>query len=151
MPWTINFFSSHFLCPYMYNMNQWRDSVCCCLVAKSCPTLCDPMDYSQPDSSVHGDSPGKNTVGCHAFLQRIFPTQGLNPLLSHYRWNTWVLNHLSHQGSPWILKWVTYLFSRGSFWPRDQTGISGIAGRFFTNWATREARIFTWTHVYTHT
>ena len=24
------------------------------LVTKSCPTLCDPMDYSPPDSSVHG-------------------------------------------------------------------------------------------------
>ena len=28
------------------------------------------------------DSPGKNTrVGCHALLQRIFPTQGSNPSL----------------------------------------------------------------------
>ena len=25
----------------------------CCLVAKSCPTLCDPMDCSPPGSSVH--------------------------------------------------------------------------------------------------
>ena len=25
-----------------------------CLVAKSCPTLCNPMDYSPPGSSVHG-------------------------------------------------------------------------------------------------
>ena len=25
-----------------------------CLVAKSCPTLCDPMDCSLPGSSVHG-------------------------------------------------------------------------------------------------
>ena len=40
------------------------------LVAQSCPTLCDPMDYSPPGSSVHGDSPGKNTgVGCHFLLQ----------------------------------------------------------------------------------
>ena len=29
---------------------------CCCLVGKSCPTLCDPMDCSLPDSSVHGIS-----------------------------------------------------------------------------------------------
>ena len=29
-----------------------------CLVAQSCPTLCDPMDCSSPDSSLHGDSPG---------------------------------------------------------------------------------------------
>ena len=30
-------------------------------------------------------------------------------------------------------------FSRGSSWPRDQTGGSCIAGGFFTSWATREA------------
>ena len=49
---------------------------------QSCPTLCDPMDCSPPDSSVHGDSPGKNTgVACHALLQGIFPTQGLNSRL----------------------------------------------------------------------
>ena len=48
-----------------------------CLVAQSCPTLCDPMGCSPPGSSVHRDSPGKNTaVGCHALLQGIFPTQG---------------------------------------------------------------------------
>ena len=47
------------------------------LVILSCPTLFDPMDCSPPGSSVHGDSPGKNTgVGCHALLQGIFPTQG---------------------------------------------------------------------------
>ena len=41
-----------------------------CLVANSCPTLCDPMDCSLPGSSVHGDSLGKNTgVGCHFLLQ----------------------------------------------------------------------------------
>ena len=32
------------------------------------------------------DSPGKNTeVGCKALLQGIFPTQGSNPGLLHYR------------------------------------------------------------------
>ena len=42
--------------------------------------LCDPMDCSPSGSSVHGDSPGKNTgVGCYALLQGIFPTQGSNP------------------------------------------------------------------------
>ena len=51
---------------------------------QSCLTLCDPMDYSPPGSSVHRDSPGKNTgVGCCAFLQGIFPTQGSNLCLSY--------------------------------------------------------------------
>ena len=27
--------------------------VCVCVCAKLCPTLCNPMDYSLPDSSVH--------------------------------------------------------------------------------------------------
>ena len=40
-----------------------------CLVAQLCPTLRDLMDYSPLGSSVHGDSPGKNTgVGCQALL-----------------------------------------------------------------------------------
>ena len=53
-----------------------------CLRAKllqSCPILCDPMDSSPPGSSVHGDSPGKNTgVGCYVLLQMIFLTQESN-------------------------------------------------------------------------
>ena len=41
-----------------------------CLVILSHPTLCDPMDCSPPGSSVHGNSPGKNTrEGSHALLQ----------------------------------------------------------------------------------
>ena len=69
-----------------------------CLVTQSCLTLCDPMGYSLPGSSVHGDSPGKNNgVGCHTLLQGIFPTQGLNPGLPHCRQ---ILYLLSHQGSP---------------------------------------------------
>ena len=40
-----------------------------CLVTRLCLTLFDPMDCSPPGSSVHGDSPGKDTgVGCHANL-----------------------------------------------------------------------------------
>ena len=38
-----------------------------------------------------------------------------------------------------ILEWVAIPFFRGSSQPRDWTRVSGIAGRFFTIWATREA------------
>ena len=75
-----------------------------CLVAQLWLTLCDSMDYSQPGSSVHGDSPGKNTgVGFHALLQGIFPIQGLNPGLPHCRQ---ILYHLGHQGSPFIYIYI---------------------------------------------
>ena len=41
-----------------------------------------------------------------------------------------------------ILEWEAAPFSRGSSQPRDQTRVSHIAGRFFTNRATREAPIY---------
>ena len=57
------------------------------LVARLCPTLCDPVDCSPPGSSVHGDFPDKNTeVGCHFLLQGIFPDQGLHPCFLLGRW-----------------------------------------------------------------
>ena len=95
------------------------------------------VNYSPPGSSVHGDFPSKNIgVDCHTLLQGIFPMQGLNPGLPYCRW---ILYHLSHQGSPRILDWVAYLFSRVTSWPRNWTGVSCIADRFFATWATREA------------
>ena len=125
------------------------------------------MDCSPLGSSVHGDSPSKNTItgyralsqgifptqvdsppseppgnprntimGYHALLQVVFLTQGLNPGLPHYRRT---LYQLRQQGSPRILEGIADLFSRGSSWPRNQTGVSCIAGGFFTSWATREA------------
>ena len=57
-------------------------SLCCgvlCFVAQLCPILCDPIDCSPPGSSVHGDSPGKNTgVGCHA-IPGDLPNPGIFP------------------------------------------------------------------------
>ena len=59
-----------------------NNPTCVCLPAQSCLTLCDPMDCSPPGSSVHGNSPGKNTgVGCHALLQRI-PNPRIKPTSS---------------------------------------------------------------------
>ena len=55
-----------------YNKHLHLTQVCAvlCLVAQSCPTLCDPMGCSPPASFVRGDSSSKNTgVGCHALLR----------------------------------------------------------------------------------
>ena len=66
--------------------------LCCAVLSQSCPTLWDPTDCSPPGSSVHEDSPGKNTgVGCHA--QGIFTTQRLNPGLPHCRQILYLLTH----------------------------------------------------------
>jgi len=88
-----------------------------------CPTLCDPMDHT-----VHGILQARILVGV-AILQGIFPTRD-RTLVSC------ILYQLSHQGSPRILEWVAYPFSSGSSWARNQTGVSCIAGGFFTSWAT---------------
>ena len=69
------------------------------LVPQSCPSLCDPMDYNLPDSSVHG------------ILQAR------------------------------VLEWVAMPFSRRSSQPRDHAHVSCITGRFFTFWATQEAKM----------
>ena len=69
------------------------------LVARLCPTVCNPMDCSPPTRLLcPWNSPGKNTgVGSHSLLQGIFPTQGSNVGPLHCRQ---ILYHLSHQESP---------------------------------------------------
>ena len=37
-----------------------------------------------------------------------------------------------------LLEWVAISYSRGASWSSDQTRVFCIAGRFFTNWATRK-------------
>ena len=86
----------------MYKMNIYM-----CVHARvhvqslqSCPPLCDPMDCGLPRLLCAWDSPGKNPGGgCHALLQGIFLTQGLNLCLLHWQVNSLPLSHL---GSPRI-------------------------------------------------
>ena len=109
------------LCTVLMKAEHGENVLCyvLCLVAQLCLTLslCDPMECSPPGSSVHGDSSGKNLPHCRQILYQLSP-----------------------QGSPRTLEWVAYPFSRGSSQPRNWTGVSCIAGRFFTSWATREAQ-----------
>ena len=59
-------------------------------ITQSCPTLCNPMDYTALFFS-------QNTgVGSFSLPQGIFPTQGSNPGLLSCRW---ILYQLSHKGS----------------------------------------------------
>ena len=94
------------------------------------------------DSETPWTYPGQKTgVGSLSFLQEIFP----NPGLLRFRW---ILYQLSHQGSPRIMEWVAFLFSRGSSRPRYGTRVSCIAGRFFTNWAIRVAPLYASVYLY---
>ena len=66
---------------------------------------------------------------------RVLPSPGIKSGLQQC---SSILYHLCHQGSPRILEWIAYPFSRGSSQPRNQIGVSCITGRFFTSWALRE-------------
>ena len=73
-------------------------------LAQSCLTLCNPMDCNPTGSSVHGDSPDKNTgVSSHSLLQGIFLTQRSNQGLTHcrqilYSLSQWSNSHQKQTG-----------------------------------------------------
>ena len=73
------------------------------------------------------------------------PNPGIEPMSSASRWI-----HLSHQGSPRILDWVACPLSRGSSPPSNWTGVSCIAGQFFTCWATTYMCMCVCVYVYIH-
>ena len=76
------------------------------------------------------NSPYQNTgVGNLYLLWGIFPTQGLNPglLIAGGIFTKWTTREAQEN------EWVAYPFSSGSSQPRNQTGVSRIAGRFFTS------------------
>jgi len=77
-------------------------------VAQSCPTICDPKDYTVPAG-----------VCSLSLLQGISPTQGLIPGFPHCRQ---ILYQLNHRGSSRILEWVAYPFSRNLPDPGIQSG-----------------------------
>ena len=69
----------------------------CVKVAQSCPTLCDPMNYTACHAPLSMEfSRPEYWIGLPFPSPGIFPIQGLNPGHPHCRW---ILNHLSHQGS----------------------------------------------------
>ena len=101
-------------------------------VTQSCPTLCDPMDYT-----VHGILQARMLEWvAFPFSRGSSQPRDGNSGLQHCRG---ILYQLSHKGSPRILEWVPYPFSSRSSWRRNWSGVSCTAGGFFTNWAIKEA------------
>ena len=132
------------------------------MLSQSCQTLCNPMDCSLPDSSVHGivharklgwvaipfsresSQPRDQAVSNYSLFLHL--EEKNHPTLNESE-NWKLLSHVRLFETPWtvhgilqarILAWVAFPFSRGSSQPRDRTQVSHIAGRFFTSWAKRE-------------
>ena len=80
-------------------------------------------------------TPGQNAgVSSLSLLQGIFSTQGLNPGVLPFR----RILPAEPQGKPRNAGVGSLSFSSGSSQPRNRTGVSCIAGRFFTNWARQQ-------------
>ena len=136
--------------------NLWKGRACS--VAKSCQTLWDAINHSPLGSSVHGISQARilewiampssrgsswprDPTRISHITGKLFTTEppGKRSLKGKWFLKYGQIYCLSHQGSQRILERVAYPFSRGFSQPRDRTGVSCIADRFFTSWATREA------------
>ena len=76
-------------------------------VSQSCPTLCDPMDYT-----VRRILQARIPEGVAFPFSGDLPNPGIKPRSPA---SQVILYQLSHQESPRILEWVDHSFSRGSF------------------------------------
>ena len=96
-------------------------SVCVCLVAQSCPTLCNPMPTLVlcPWGFFRQEHWSRLPYPCWGYGS---PSPGDLP-----KWPG--------------MNWLTQLVNQSIDWPRDQSQVSHISVRFFIIWATREAHI----------
>ena len=125
----------------MYLNKKLSTERLCAAAVLSCSVKSDslPSHSLQPTRLLcpWGFSRQEYWMGWHDLLHGIFSIQGSNPGLMHFRQ---ILYQLSHKGSPRILEWIAYPFSRGTSRPRNQTGVSCTAGGFFNSWATQQAQ-----------
>ena len=94
---------------------------CCCLVTKSYPTLCDPMDYTLPGSSVHGIYRQEYWSGLSFPSPGGLPNSGIEPMTPALQVNSLPWSHLRNRTSsrkwhieplPWALMTKVKLVSR---------------------------------------
>ena len=89
---------------------------CCCLVAKSCLPLCDPMDNSPPGSSVHG--------------------------ISQARKLEWVAISFS-RGSSWPRDWTRNSCITGRFFTTEPPGKPLFINYNIQNWTQENGHLYT--------
>ena len=92
---------------FEYRIHWWFLPLSMDMFIQLCPTLCDPMDYSLPGSSVYG-----------IFQARILEWFAISLSRGSSQSRDWTqvsctagrLYHLSHQGSPRLFTTSNYLF-----------------------------------------
>ena len=133
---------------------------------QSCPTLGDPMDCSPQVSSVHGILQARMLEWIAFSFSRgsSWPRDWTHVSYSLYwqadslpaeplgeaMWKSLscltLCNPMDYTGhgilQARILEWVAYPFASKSSWSRNWTRVFCIAGRFFTNWATKFVKLY---------
>ena len=87
----------------------------------SCVQLHDPMNWSPPGSSLWGFSRQEYWGGLPCPPPGNLPNPGIEPRSPALQADPLPL---SYQGSPWILEWVAYPFSKGSSQSRNWNSVS---------------------------
>ena len=105
-------------------------------VAQSCPTLCDPMDYT-----VHGILQARILEWVAFQSPGVLPSPGIKHRSSALQADSLPAEP---QGKLKNTGGVARPFSSGSSRPMNWTGVSCTAGGFLTSWAIREARSWVW-------
>ena len=102
---------------FFFHNKSWKDiypsvrtvsASVSCVCVQSCPVFWDPEDCKSAKLLCPWNSLSKNTgAGCHFQLQRIFPTQGLNPRLLCWLF-VWVQNGCNCVGClpSWTCSWL---------------------------------------------
>ena len=131
--------------PSVFPVTQVGVGLCVCLlVTQSCLTLCDPMDYSPPGSSVHGLLKARILKWVyHSLLWGIFPSQGWNLGLLHCRQ---IFYHLKNQGSLGAAKARQCLQQEGDSEAGQEKQSRGEDGAWCCGWSQRDPgeKLETW-------
>ena len=114
----------------------FTNSLCAVLSHSACPTLCNPMDCSPPDSSVYGDSQARilewvvmpSFRGSSEARDRTQVSHIAGGLLT-----SWVIREAQEYWSGYSLSLL-----QGIFPTQESNLVSRISGRRFGVWATRE-------------
>ena len=109
---------------------SYKGSFCCVKVTQSCSPLCNPMDYT-----VHCILQARMLDWVALPFSGDIPNPGTEPRSPTSQPDSLPVEPQRKPKN----EWVAYPFSSRSSQPRNLTGVSCIAGGFFTNWAIREA------------
>ena len=98
----------------------------CCLVTKSCPTLCDPMDYSLPGSSVHGIFQTRILKWVAISFSREFSWPRNQ---THFSCTSCIARRILYHSEPMIVKQIklsVYTGGLEQLWGRETSIIWGV-------------------------